>query len=230
MEFSHGEALDAVSVVNGVVASQTRDGAEVSVGDIADGVEKASATLSAQEQQKAQQYVVGLQEFHHGTIITTLDPGIGGLYDGSDRMVAANSLMVDHSIQTSIACSQEADDHEMAHAEGKHTEAYEVYADDSGSSQYFVLGGVTFDHEALIEGYTVNATGDAFVSDQYKFFRTQYVTALSHTDVSEEEVQHAINITHDLAAIDDRAREKITHANKPTFSFMDVSPTPGEEF
>ena len=217
MEFSHGEALDAVSVVNGVVASQTRDSAEVSVDDIADGVEKASAALSAQEQQKAQQYVGGLQEFHHGTIITTLDPGIGGFYDGSERKVAANSLMVDHSIQTSIARSQEADDHEMAHAEGKHTEGYEVYADDSGSSQYLVLGGVTFDHEALIEGYTVDATGDAFVSDQYKLFRTQYVTALRNTNVSEEEVRHAINVTHDLAVIDDRAREEFLYANNQHF-------------
>ncbi|HLC76406.1 MAG TPA: hypothetical protein VJB82_04810 [Candidatus Peribacterales bacterium] len=208
LESPQAETFDAATVINGVIEAKAENGARVSIEEIAEGVRSASVLCVASEQTEIHQYVVGLQDFHHGTIITTLDEEVGGLYNGSERMVASDSLMVDQSIERSLSRSQEADDHEMVHAKGKHTEAYTIYDDGQGSTQYLVLGGITFTDESFREGYTVNATGDRFVSDQYRHFRSLYVSAFQNADVSEAEVDTAINVTHNLAEIDDRTREE----------------------
>lgn len=209
------EPFEAEAIINSIIEAKTGGGQDASVDEISSGVKRASALLSAEEQTKTNQYIVGLQKFHHGTVITTLDDGIGGLYDGSNRMVAADCLFVDRSIEYSLAESQEADGHEWVHAQGKHTNPYKTYNGGQGSSTFLVLGSVPFTHKAFIEGYTVykrskkNPTGLRFVSDEYKHFRTLYISALQNAEVSEAEVETAINTTHNLVAIDDRADQAL---------------------
>lgn len=202
------EPFTTEAVINRTLDRKTGGGQKTSAGDIAESLERVSELLPEEEQAKAAQYVTGLQTLHRDTVITTLDPGLGGLYNGSERFVAASTLEVDgRDPMKAIEQAKEADKHEKLHETGDHTGVYETYQDSSGTSQSLVLGGVELDHTALIEGHTVDATGDTFVSDQYKEFRTQYIAAVDASGLSKEQVAHAIDITHDLSAIDDRTRD-----------------------
>lgn len=200
------EPLTLVTLINRTLEGETEGGKETSAGGIANSLERVSELLPEDEQTKARQYVIGLQSFYRDTVITTLDPGLGGLYDGSKRFVAVSTLEVDDRdpMQT-IEQAREADKHEKKHQEGDHTGVYQTYEDPSGSSQFLVLGGVEFDHTALIEGHTVDATGTKYVSDQYKGFRTQFIAAIDSSGLSKDQVTHVIDVTHDLTEIDDRA-------------------------
>ena len=174
---------------------------------IAENIETVSELLPKEEQAKVTQYIVGLQTLERDTIIKKLDPRFGGLYNGSERFVAASTLAVDEKDpMEAIEQAQEADDHEKLHQTGNHTGVYTMYEDDMGSSQYLVLGGAKLKLMPVQEGSVVDRTGDTFVSDQYKAFRDQYLAAVENSGLSKATVENALDVTHDLSAIDDRTR------------------------
>lgn len=201
------EPFTATTVINRAVKEKTDGGKETSAGDIAETLEKGSELLPEEEQAKVEQYIVGIQTLERDTIIKNLDPKLGGLYNGSERFVSASILKAeDRDPMEAIEQGQEADDHEKLHETGDHTGAYTMYEDEQGNSQYLVLGGVELDLMPLQEGSVVDRTGDKFVSDQYRSFRDQYLAAVSNSGLSKATVEHALDDTHDLSAIDDRTR------------------------
>ena len=224
------EPFTTEAVINRTLGRETEGGRKTSTGDIAESLERVSELLPEEEQAKAREYVAGLQTLHRDTIITTLDPGLGGLYNGSERFVATSTLEVDgRDPMEAIEQAKEADNHEKLHETGDHTGMYETYeSPDGSSSEFLILGGAVLDQTALIEGRTVRGTGDRFVSEQYKAFKEQYIAAIASSGFSEEEVNRAVDDTHDLSAIDDRERQKDAQDN-PTAKNDDTWNEPAPE-
>ncbi|HLD07727.1 MAG TPA: hypothetical protein VJB60_01555 [Candidatus Peribacterales bacterium] len=198
--------IDAATVINRVVEKRTDGGGRTTAGDIERDVEQASVILSKEEQEAAQRYIGELQQLERDTVIETLESGVGGLYDGSTRKVAADSLTISSEPSgESLVMAQEADAHEKRHEQGDHTGAYQTYEGPSDSSAFVVLGGQEFDQRELIEGRTIE--DDQFVSDEYHSIRSKFLAAVQASGHSEAEVQVAIDNSHDLTKIDDRAEE-----------------------
>lgn len=192
--------IDAHALIN---ASVTQGGGRK---EILERIEAGKEALEAAEQAKVTTYIVGIQKNTRGTVVTTLDPGIGAQWDGTQIEMAQASLIVDKSIDQTLAMTKEIWEHENFHKVHKHTAPMKV-VEGTREDVGVLLGGVEISQRDLIEAVTVINTGDQFVDREYTTFVDTLNGALTTADgVTLSDVEKAVN-GHDLTLIDDRTRE-----------------------
>lgn len=163
--------------------------------------------VQGETREKVNEYLDGMVDATKGTSVEELGRGIGGLYNGSERKIARDTVEVRGGIRETVERMQEVSKHELYHATHHHlaplaTAATEEEGDD------LQLGGISFTEEESIEGLTVHDTGNTFVSEGYRGHENKLVSAASAEGVSMDEVRRAINEEKDLTLIDDRTRER----------------------
>ncbi len=196
---------EAAAIINRNI-EEAPDGAS-SPEQIQEAIKEDIDGVKGETRTQVQAYLAGMKEATKGAQVEKLEDGTGGLYDGTNQKIAKSTLEASGSIKETVARMKEVGDHEAYHAENKHLEA--MKSADRGDGDVLQLGGKSFKTDTpLIEGLTVNDTGDSFVSDQYVQYKEDLVGAASAAGVSMEEVRTAVNEKKDLTLIDDRTRDK----------------------
>lgn len=198
------EAPTAEGVINSTVEEKGHQSAE----SVISTVEQKKKLLPEQEQQKVVQYVTGMRESVRGSIVNDLEPRVAGQCDGSEIEIATTTMQVHYSIEQTLAHAEEVGEHERYHLDNGHSEG--MQAGSSANGPYVVtMGGQNFDRRGLIEGITVSATGNQFVSEEYKGFERMVESAAASAGLSMEQVENAVNVKKDLSLIDDLDRGRV---------------------
>lgn len=191
-------AIGAEDLIN-----QTVD--QAAPGNIISELERAEERLKTSEAQRVQMYINGIRPQIQGAIVQDLNPGIGGQYDGNPSVtIAASTLMVDSSIEETIARAEEVRAHENYHAANNHLEPIAV-VNDTRTNAFAVIGGYAFTQTELIEGLTVMQTGNTFVSDEYRAHEQALSNAMTASGQTVGDIEEAVNRAKDLSLIDDRS-------------------------
>ncbi len=161
--------------------------------------------LEQSERAKVDQFIGGVRPLVQGVLVKDLGPRVGGLYDGENRYIAENVLYVTGSVNQTIAQITEIWDHEKYHEEHDHTAPMTTGSSAQGDA-IVTIGEWKFTDEALIEGLTVAQTGDQFVSDGYKEFKGDLLTAVDAAGITISDVERAVD-KKNLTLIDDADRE-----------------------
>ncbi len=201
---------DAASAINAAVDEQTESG-EVSPSALAAEIQRKAKHLEAEEQAKVQEHIAGVRNISRDAVIETLDPGVGGLYDGSIS-IAASTMKVDEGgdVSSTVAQMEETSRHEEYHKQHDHL-APKIVGPSAGGGAVVTIGGKAFSDTALIEGLTVTRTGDQFVSDGYRQYKQDLLEATSAAGLSVGDVEAAVD-EQDLSSIDDWTRFGIASA------------------
>lgn len=204
MEHIESTATGAEELINQTV--DEADSADNIIGELEDSKEM----LEASEAATVQQYIDGIRPQIEGAMVTDLDPGVGGLYDGSPQVkIAEDMLVIDQSVDATIARLEEVREHENYHAENNHLEPMDV-VHDTRTDAFAVIGGQEFTETELIEGLTVMQTGNTFVSDEYRDHERTLEAAMAASGQSVEDIEEAVNHAKDITLIDDRSRVAAT--------------------
>lgn len=195
---SAGE-FDAVSLIN--TAVEENDSSSALINDL----ERRQDRLEAEERALVQQYIVGIRPQINDVMVKDLGETVGGMYDGSDITMGKSSLYVYTDVEQTIDRVEETREHEEYHAEHDHT-ASMIAGSSAAGETVVTIGGHSFDNEALIEGITVAQTGDEFVSDEYRRFKSDVLVAIASAGIDVSDVEKAIG-EKDLRGIDDADRE-----------------------
>lgn len=162
--------------------------------------------LRGETREKVSEYLDGMVDATKGTSVEELGRGIGGLYNGSERKIARDTVEVRGGIRETVERMREVSKHELYHAAHHHLAPMETAATKEEQDD-LRLGGASFTEEEFIEGLTVHDTGNTFVSEGYRGHENKLVSAASAAGMSMGEVRRAINEEKDLTLIDDRTRE-----------------------
>lgn len=194
----HGpESDEAVSLINAEV------GAGGSGHDILMRIEIGAGELSEAQKAQAERYVREVREETRGVVVKTLDPGVGGLWDGNNVYIATGILVVHESIERTLAQVEETNEHERYHEEHNHTAPLIVMAETKGDIA-LVMGNQQFTKIGLIEGLTVLRTGDQFVSAEYITHKNRLIAGMNAAGWDVTYVECALNDEKDVRLIDDR--------------------------
>lgn len=189
----------AEGVINDVV------GTAASGQEIIDRLYREQAELEAAERAKVGQYIQGVRSEITGMTVAKLGADIGGLYDGSNIYMGTGTLLVDQSIEHTLARAGEVSDHERYHREHDHTASMRI-VEDTRENFVAIIGGLGFTQEELLEGLTVTKTGDRFVAQEYVGFERKLKQGAGNAGLSLAEVERAVD-SKDLTLIDDRRRQ-----------------------
>lgn len=163
--------------------------------------------VSAPARHHLVRYLNGMGESTQDMEMDDLGDGIGGEYDGSKKTMATDTMVVDESVETTVARMEETGDHEKFHADNKHLEPMETAAT-AESPETLVMGGQKFQTDTPVkEGWTVENTGNVFVHDIYRQYQQDLMNAASAAGIGMEQLHEAIDEKKDLTLIDDRTRE-----------------------
>ena len=164
------------------------------------------AELGKKEQARVEHYVTGVRSALEGTVVNELEAGVGGVYDGKNIEIAKDILVVRTSIDDVIAQTEETSDHEFYHAEHDHTAPMHLGSSAQGETAV-TIGGKKLTEEAVVEGLTVDQTGEKFVSQGYRQFRSEIRSALSSAGLPLSALEEAVNEKKDLRLVDDLDRK-----------------------
>lgn len=172
-------------------------------------LEKAKDAAEGAKRETIEAYIGGIRGPLQGMLVKELDAGVGGLNQGETVVMAKDSLYIDATIEATIAKIKEIADHEKYHKEFGHTRPM-VKGSSAEGEAIVTIGGEKMDSETLFEGITVDQTGDAVVSDEYRGFNATFSAAIEEADLSVRDVEKAI-MSKDLRRIDDadRARQEV---------------------
>lgn len=188
---------DAEAIINAVVMD--RDDST----NILSGLQEVKEEMEAGERATVDRYIVAMRPVYAGMMVDDLEGNTAGLYDGSSIFVDRSVLLVDQSVELTIAQSCEVLRHENYHLENDHTAPLVVMAETKGDIAA-VIGGVEFTETALIEGLTVKQTGDQFVSEEYLEYENMIDRAMANAHLTVGNFEEAVNEKKNVAAIDDR--------------------------
>lgn len=199
-------------------ASPNDGTAEELINETVSGADSAYAVLGALKQRRmeleaseaatVQQYIDGIRPEIEGALVHTMDAGIGGYYDGGSSVhIATSTLVIDSSVEETIARVEEVRAHENYHAEHDHLAPMILGASADGDT-VVTIGGYGFTNTELIEGMTVAMTGHDFVSDQYRQYEADVRSAVAAAGINLGDVEQAI-AQKDLTAVDDTSRERL---------------------
>jgi hypothetical protein len=161
------------------------------------------------EQRRVRLYVNGVRTHLRGVFVEEKnDDGVAGYYDGSSITVTENTLGIHKSIEETIAHTKEVEEHERYHKKGNHLAALRPGGSANGET-ILRMGGIDFTQRGLIEGLTVDRTGQQFVSGEYVQFAEDLRQGMRNAGISIHEVETAVNIRKDLTKIDDANRRKV---------------------
>lgn len=192
------EEMSAAEQINDAVVNGNSK--EAIFGDL----ERNKGELEAVERAKVDAYIEGVRSSIGDMLVQDLGDGIGGLYNGSQTIMAKDSLIVSGSIEETIARTEEIARHEDYHRDHDHTAA--IAAGSSAEGDAIVrVGGQQLDQETLIEGLTVARTGEEFVSGQYQRYKAELLAAIGAAGISLDDVEKAVD-AKDLTLIDDADR------------------------
>ncbi len=206
--------MEAMNTWQDEVTAETVINSSVAKGgsgkEILDRIQTTSEiVLASSEQANVEYFVHNIQEQTKGTIVTTMDEGVGGSWDGSKIRMATGTWYADASVEETIDRVTEIRDHENYHKEHDHTAPLTVI-EDTRYGATTVIGQKKFDTEKLVEAVDVTATGDQFVSEEYRQHKADLKQAMSNAHLTFEEVAHAVNVEKNTASIDDRSEQPET--------------------
>ncbi len=199
-QISSAEDMSA-AVINSTVAEMERGG-PVSHTAIAHDVEQNARELGLENNTGIVSYVGGLRNSAHHFVVTTLDEGVGGLYDGNQIQIAVSTIKVGTHTNDTVSRMREVIQHEEYHLKYDHTEPMTTF--DAG--QNVIISGERFTMTETVEGLTVNKTGKKHVSAEYVDHERRLLAAATKAALTISDVANAVNISKDLTAIDDRNR------------------------
>jgi len=154
-------------------------------------------------------YVASFQGKTHGAVVDILPEGVGGQFDGSGISIAAANLEVgSEGVSKAAERIAETTRHEAYHKFHNHTEEF-VVGPGATMEAIVTIGGVRFSETALIEGVTVDETGDKFVSEKYVGFKRMIHEAIAGSRITKGELLRAVNVTKNLSEIDDSAHRPV---------------------
>ncbi len=170
-------------------------------------LEASKGVLASEERRTVEAYINALRPIYAEMIVRDFAGNTAGLYDGSAIYLDRSVPAVDASVEETIARAKEVYGHEGYHQLHRHTEPLQVIAETKDDIAA-VIGGVEFTETALIEGLTVRETGDQFVSEEYLEYERMIDRAVARSERTLEDIKHSVNVTKNIAAIDDRASQR----------------------
>lgn len=192
----------AVSVINASVQeAETEKGAYSNI-QFSGVVQRRAEEMGVQDHQGIVAYVGALRNSSHSFVITTLDDGVGGLYDGQRIKMATATIAVSADIDKTVAQLGEVLLHEQYHQQHEHTEPMMTI----DGADNIIIAGERFTTTAFIEGLTVAQTGNQYVSLEYLTYERNLLAAAARAALSVSNLEHAVAV-RDLTSIDDRLRD-----------------------
>lgn len=161
--------------------------------------------LEAQEREKVGRYIAGIRTALQGMVVKELPDNIGGLYNGSSVVMAAETLRVHSSIEDTVAQATETGEHERYHQQHKHMEAMQMGASAHGDA-VVTIGNEAFTDTRMVEALTVHDTGAEFVSSEYVAHERAVSAALIRANLGWSDVRNAVNVRKDYGELDDQSR------------------------
>lgn len=204
---------EALAYINGTIAEETEKGS-LDAKDIAEKIEENTKGMREETRAEVGKYIDGIEPHIEGSTIDRLPQNIGGQYDGEKITIAAATLSVHNSIGETLRRVEETGEHEKYHEEHEHTEDLQA-APDAEGEEIVTIGGKKFTQTELIEGLTVQETGEEFVSTDYKNKADNLRTYTASVGISLEQLRAAVNKEKDVTLLDDRVRKLREAANTP---------------
>ena len=180
-------------LINQTVAEA--DSAESIIGEL-----ERQQEAAREHSETIQKYIDGVRPQIQGAVVEKMEPGVGGECDGSNVKLAKETLVVDTSVDETIAFATEVREHEDYHLEHDHTAPMQK-ADSATGDSVVQIGGADFTDTELIEGMTVARTGETFVSGEYKRYKADLLAAVGRAGINLDDVEKAID-QKDLRQID----------------------------
>lgn len=195
----------AAMYINGTILRETESG-PINAQALATKILEDAKYVSDEVRRHIEKYLEGVIHVAQDAQVERLPEKTAGQFDGAKKTIAAETLRVKDSIQKTLDHIEEVADHETYHEENEHMEEMEAVPGKEGDT-VVTIGGKDFSERALVEGLTVERTGEEFVSDEYRQFRTDLTSATATAGVTLEEVETAVNEEKNLEVIDDSYRE-----------------------
>ncbi len=164
--------------------------------------------LEGAGRQEVDAYIKGVRPQINDMLVKDLGENIGGECTSSSITMGKSSLYVFTTTEDAIARTKEVSKHEHYHQEHHHTAPMIAGASATGD-HVVTIGGRSFTDTALIEGITVDQTGDQFVSSTYVRYQQDLRSAVASAGITIGDVEDAID-DQDLRPIDDRETDVIS--------------------
>ncbi len=194
----------AEKVINTAV-SEAEDRGQVSGKELVSIVQEVSARESTEKDPKVTHYIDALRSSTHDAVISPLENGVGGQFDGKGITIATATMKVGSGgVSTTAKQLGEVADHERYHRDNSHTDGMKTY----DGAPIVIIADHRLDVRKAIEGLTVTDTGHEFVSPDYEAHESELASALDEADLTLDDARKAINEEHDLTILDDRSRQE----------------------